>query len=637
MGLTVSAPALRRSAVGLLMAVAFSAAQAAPQVAELTSMTLEQLSLVQITSVSRRTETLAGAAGAVYVISAEDIRRSGATSLPQALRLAPNLHVAQADANQWAISARGFNATTADKMLVMIDGRTVYSPLFSGVFWEAQAVMLADVERIEVMSGSGGTVWGSNAVNGFINIITRAARDTQGTLLTLGGGNADSLAGMRFGGKLGDNGYYRVYGQRSLRDATHNAAGGSLGDAAQFTQGGFRADWAGPGQSVTLQGDVYGSSVHQGAAQPPRELSGGNLLARLTRELGNGASLRLQAYYDRTERDQPGAINDKLDTLDMDVQHSFQLSPSQRWLWGGGYRFQSDQLVNLTPALAFTPASRDLRLVNLFAQDEFTLAPNLTLTLGLKLEHNDYTGLENLPNARLAWQLSPEQLLWMAASRTVRIPARLDRELVRPANPPYTLLAPNDSFQSEVSNVFELGWRAQPSPAASYAITLFHHEFDRQRSVQPTAIGPVIANQIDGDSTGIEAWGSLRISPHWRLTAGAMVQNLQLRVKPGAVSVGGTAALGNDAGQTWQLGTSWDLPGGLEFDINARHVGALPSPVVPAYFSVDARLGWRMSGGPELSLVARNLFGPPYAEWGVAPQRPVYDRGVFANLVWRLP
>ncbi len=622
--------------VGSCLLLACAAAQAAPQVSELTDLTLEQLSQVRITSVSRRTQTLAGAAGAVYVINAEDIRRSGATTLPQALRLAPNLHVAQADANQWAISARGFNGTLADKMLVMVDGRTVYSPLFSGVFWEAQAVMLADVERIEVMSGPG-AVWGSNAVNGFINIITRAASDTQGSLLTLGGGNTDSLAGARLGGRLGEDGYYRVYGQRSLRDATRNAAGGGIGDAAQFTQGGFRADWGGPERSWTLQGDVYGGSIRQGATLAPRELAGGNLLARLAREWGDGASLRVQAYYDRTERDQPGAINDKLDTLDIDVQHSVPWGASQRWLWGGGYRFQSDQLVNLGPALAFLPASRDLRLGNVFAQDELALSPVLTLTLGLKLEHNDYTGLERLPSARLAWQPSPEQLLWLSASRAVRIPARLDRELARPALPPYTLLAPNDSFQSEVSNVIELGWRAQPSPALSYSATLFHQVFDRQRSVQPTPIGPVVANQIDGDSTGLEAWGSLRVSPRWRLTAGLMAQGVNLRVKPGAVSIGGTATLGNDPGQTWQLGSSWDLPGGFELDLHARHVGALPNPAVPAYFSVDARLGWRMAGGPEVSVVARNLFEPEHAEWGMAPQRPVYGRGMFVNLAWRLP
>ncbi len=610
-------------------------ATAATSAADLADLTLEQLANIQVTSVSRREERLADAAGSVFVISAEDIRRSGATSLPEVLRLAPNLHVARSDANQYAISARGFNSTTANKMLVLVDGRTVYSPLFSGVFWDAQAVMLEDVERIEVLSGSGGTLWGSNAVNGFINIITRPARDTQGTLATAGAGNNDAVHGIRYGGKFGADGHYRVYGRYSERDDTTTPAGLSKRDSSARKQAGFRADWGGTGESFTLQGDAYQGTIDQAPPNGARQLEGANLLGRWVRSLGPASSMRLQAYVDHTLRNQPGSVVEKLDTLDVEFQHGFQFTPAQRVLWGGGYRHQQDKVDNIAATLAFLPARKTLRLANVFAQDEITLQPGLDLTLGLKLEHNDYTGLEYLPNARLAWKLAPRHLLWAGASRTVRIPSRLDRELFAPAAPPFTVIAGGPNFQAEISNVFEVGYRSQPTPALSSSATLFHHEFDRQRSVEPSAAGPVIANMIDGRTTGLEAWGNYRVNNSWRMKAGLFWQRQRLQLKPGSASVGGVSNLGNDPSHQWSLGSSFDLGSNLELDFTVRRVGALPNPALPAYTALDARLGWRPRHDLEVSLAVQNLADPRHAEWGSAAARAQVERTAFVKIVWR--
>ncbi|CAN5547476.1 N/A [soil metagenome] len=620
----------------LALAGSACAATVTSSTADLASLSLEQLADVQVMSVSRRQERLADAAGSVFVISAEDIRRSGATSLPEVLRLAPNLHVARADANQYAISARGFNSTTANKMLVIIDGRTVYSPLFSGVFWDAQDVVLEDIERIEVLSGSGGTLWGSNAVNGFINIITRPARDTQGTLASLGVGNQDQVDTLRHGGELASGGYYRVYGKYSARQDTLTPAGGSNHDASAKKQAGFRTDWGPSADSFTVQGDAYQGDADQAPPNGSRRISGVNVLGRWVRDLGGASNLRVQAYYDRTSRRQPGTFAEDIDTLDADVQYGFQFTPGQRVLLGGGYRYQDDNVDNIAAILAFLPAAKKMKLANVFAQDEIALRPDLDLTLGLKLEHNTYTGLEYLPNAKLAWKLAPGHLLWAGASRTVRIPSRLDRELFAPATPPFTGLAGGPNFQSEISNVFELGYRSQPTPALSYSATLYHHVYDRQRSVEPSAAGPVIANLIDGHTSGVEAWGSYRVSNAWRMKAGMFYQREHLKLKPGSASINGVANLGDDPNYQWSLGSSLDISSTVEFDVTVRRVGSLPNPALPAYTALDARLGWRPRNGMDVSLTVQNLGEPRHVEWGNAASRSQIERAAFLKVTWRL-
>jgi len=605
-----------------------------PALQELAELTVEQLSQITVMSVARRAQPLSHAATAIFVITDEDIRRSGANSLPEVLRLAPNLQVARADANQYAISARGFNNVLANKLLVMIDGRTVYSPLFSGVFWEAQQVMLEDVQRIEVISGPGTTLWGANAVNGVINVITKRAGETQGGLAAAGVGNREHGSSVRWGARLGDRGHYRIYGTRAKRHDTRFAHGDSVNDASDNGQVGFRADLGGLRHQFTISGDVYRNDIDQSFGGS-RDLAGANLLARWQRSLEDGSALRVQVYYDRVERHQPGAIKEKLDTWDVDTQYGFRLAERHQMLLGIGYRHMSDALRNLGPGLAFIPASRKLHRGHVFAQNEIALTSRVDLTLGLKFEHNDYTQWEVLPNARLSWRFASDRMLWSALSRAVRAPSRIDRELFRPAQPPY-LIAGGEGFISEVANVLELGYRAQTSPRLSYSLTVFRHEFDRLRTLDPAPGGAQIGNNMEGRLNGIETWGSFRVSQNWRLTGGLTRHWHKLSLPAGRTSLGGTAAAGNDPEYSWQLGSALNLTPQHEFDLRIRRVGALPSGPVPAYTSVDVRLGWQVSRHLELALTLHNLFDPGHPEWGVPVNRAEMARAAFVKLMWRL-
>lgn len=616
----------------ILMAVPGFAFADETHYASLAEMTLEQLSDIVVTSVSRREERLADAAASIFLISNDDIRRSGATSLPEALRLAPNLQVARINAHQYAISARGFNSSTANKLLVLIDGRTVYTPLYSGVFWDAQRVMLEDVERIEVISGPGGTVWGANAVNGVINVITRAARDTQGTIVAAGVGNLERSTAARTGGELGEKGHYRVYGQIFDRSNSALADQSPARDAGQTGQGGFRADFGNDAERVTLQGNAYRGRIEQ--IPGTREISGANLLARWDRRLEGGSALHFQTYYDHTERDHPTVFSEKLDTFDIEFNHALQPVAGHKLIWGAGYRYAHDRIGN-SATIAFLPAERDLHWGNVFIQDQISLRPDLDFTVGLKAERNPYTGFEYLPNLRLAWSPDRDRLLWSAWSRAVRAPARIDREFFSPANPPYrTAGGPN--FQAEVANVLEVGYRAQPSRRMWYSVTAFHHAFDRLRSVEQRPGGDELENRIDGTSTGIEAWGTYRASDAWRLSGGLVVMNQKLRREAGSTDVRGLPALGNDPGRTVILRSAFDITPRHEFDLIVRHAGELPNPAVPSYTAVDARLGWRPQPDVELSLLVQNLFDSGHPEFGAAETRSEVERSVFLKLLWRL-
>lgn len=613
------------TAVLAILAAAQQGAAAQSVAANLVDLSLEQLTRIEVTSVAKRPQTLASVAGDVYVISRADIRRSGATSLPEALRLAPNLQVARADANQYAISARGLNSVLADKMLVQIDGRVIYSPLFSGTFWEVQDVMLEDIERIEVLSGSGGTLYGSNAVNGVINIITRSAAETQGTLLSVGGGNEDKSLAARWGATTSGGTSYRIYAKRTLRSNTERA-GVPLRDAARLTQAGFRADQTEGGTRITLQGDAYDGAIEDGTSE--RTVSGANLLGRWTGRVGMGTA-QFQAYVDRAQRDAPASVRDVVDTIDLDYQHAFDTRGAHQVLVGGGWRSQHDKVVNHNPArLALLPDERRLELWNVFAQDEYALRKDLRLTLGLKLEHNDYSGLEYLPSARLAWDVAPNHLLWAAASRSVRTPSRIDRDLVAPILP-----AGSPNFQSEVAQVYEAGWRAQPTAAVSWAMTVFHHDFSKLRSVDPTIGGGTLNNNFEGRLNGLSVWGTWRVSDVWRLSASHVYQRLRLQAVPGVAPPQSIAALGNDPRNRTMIGSSFDLGANTELDLQLRHVSALPNPVVPAYTALDARVGWRLSPTLELSLAARNLNQSSHAEWNTLVD---LRRSIYLKAVWRL-
>ena len=619
--------------IGVAALAAATQAPAQTQVASasLADLSLEQLGNIEVTSVAKRVQRLADVPGSVFVIRQEDIRRSGATTLPEVLRLAPNLQVARADANQYAITARGQNSTLANKMLVLIDGRTVYSPLFSGVFWEVQDVMLEDIERIEVLSGSGGTLYGSNAVNGVINIITRSAVDTHGLLTSVGAGNTDRVYSARYGGVNAAGFDWRIYAKRSHVDHTELPGGVAVRDKAAKSLAGFRADRIDGSDQLTFQGDAYQASIDQ--APSARRLNGLNLLGRYTRDLGNGSQAQLQAYFDRTERDQPGSVRETLDTWDLEFQHLSKPLASHQLLWGAGYRSSNDEVTNISPTLAFYPAHKRLKLWNLFAQDEIQVAQRVKLTLGLKAEHNVYSGTELLPNARLAWEVAPNQLLWAAASRTARAPSRIDIDLYSPRTPPFTALNGGPIFEAEVARVYELGYRAQPIPAINYSLTLFQHRFDKLRSLDLTPSGITFNNNYEGKTTGLAGWGNWRVSDTWRLGASYVHQTNRFRARAGTAPLQGVASLGNDPRNRWSLSSSHDLGANIDFDVQLRRVGSLPSPAVPGYLAIDVRVGWQVRPDLELSLAVRNLGERRHSEWG---NRVELERSVFLKAVWRM-
>ena len=618
----------------LLLGVCCSAAAAElPSTRELAELSLEQLANLEITSVSKKPERLSDAPASVYIITGEDIRRSGVTSLPEALRLAPNLEVARRDSSQYAISARGFASTAGNKLLVLIDGRIVYTPLFSGVFWDAQDVLLEDVERIEVISGPGATVWGSSAVAGVINVITRSATETQGGMVAAGGGNRESGGALRYGIPMGDSGGFRAYGKYSDRDPTAHANGTPVRDAWHSGQIGFRADWRSGAGSYVVQGDAYRALSEQ-PTPGDRKATGQNILARITRPLGDGSSLQLQAYYDRTERDQPGSFGETLDIVDVEIQHAWRLGDMHEVTWGGAYREARDRVRN-SAGLAFLPADRDLRWPSLFAQDEIALREDLRLTAGVRVERNIYTGIESMPNLRLAWKLSEGSLLWGSLARAVRSPSRVDRDLFAPSQPPF-LLAGGPDFQSEVAKVVEIGYRAQPSAKASYSITAFHAIYDRIRSVEPIARSTfVIGNKIEGTSSGVEAWATYQVASNWRLKAGGVGLRQRLRLKADSLSTSGVAGEGNDPSSHWSIHSMFDLAPGHELDVEIRRVGTLPSPPVPSYVAMNVRYGWHVTRALELSISGENLLDRRHPEFGTAATWSEIDRAFYVKAQWR--
>lgn len=618
-------------AFGFMAMLAYAPAYASDlRAVGLADLSIEELSNIEITSVSRRPERLADAPASIFVITGEDIRRSGYATLPEVLRLAPNLQVARSSASGYAISARGFNNDNglANKLLVLIDGRTVYSLSLSGVFWDMQDVMLEDIERIEVISGPGATLWGTNAVNGVINIITRSAKDTQGALIALGAGNLENGAAFRYGNKYGSNGHIRFYGKIDDIDNTTLSNDVSRQDGWERGQVGFRADWNETNQGFTLQGDTYQGKSDDRPVFDAVKVSGTNLLARWNKRLNSGSDVKLQAYYDHTKREDHLLFWDKVDVFDFEFQHGipFEL---HKILWGAGYRHARDNSQD-SLFFGFVPPSRNLDWVSLFIQDEVQVSKNVGLTLGIRPEKNDYTGWEYLPSARLAWTLSENQLVWGAASRAVRAPARLDRDLFFPPNGLFIRGGPD--FESEVADVFELGYRAQPEYTLTYSITGYHHIYNKLRSGQPPPA--VVENKMEGTVSGVEAWASYQAATAWRLSGGFTSLHKHLELEADSTDPVGPSALGNDPGRQWLLRSAFDLADRHEFDLIVRHIGSLPQPEVPSYTAIDARWGWvAPEQNVDVSLVLQNIFDSSHVEFGAAPAQSEYERGVFVKFI----
>jgi iron complex outermembrane receptor protein len=628
---------------GVLLAVAGLAAGAVgaePYAGELADMSLEQLGNVVVTSVSRQEERLSDVAASIYIISAGEIRRSGVRTIPEALRLAPNLQVAQNDARNYAVTARGFNNVLENKLLVLIDGRSIYSPLISGVFWDVPDLVMEDIERIEVISGPGATIWGANAVNGVINVITKSARDTQGGLLSGAVGERQSDGALRYGGQLANGAYYRVYGKFEQADDTRSADGRNTVTGWHHSQAGFRADGATPAGAVTMSGDYYQAQLGQ-AGTPQIRLAGANLISRLTRKLEDDGDLRLQVFLDHTERNQPNAYYDKLDTLDLEAQHGLHLGQRHNLIWGGGYRYVWDRVVN-GPIYGFLPSDLNMHWANLFAQDEIALLPNLKLTAGLKLEQNSYTGLEHLPNLRLAWSPDARNLLWASLTRAIRAPSRIDVDFYAPTKPiiragkPFFVYSGGPNFQSEVAKVAELGYRAQPRPEWSYSMTAFYSDYSQLRTLEKQASGTLqFMNLGKGNVRGIELWGQWQPLPVWRLNGGAVLQRVQTGLMPGSVDgTGNTGLATNDPGRHWTLRSSLDLRDDLQLDLHLRHSSSLPKPAVPGYSELDLQLLWKPRHDTEVALLGQNLLHPRHAEFGGA-NRSEFERSLLLRMTHR--
>src|SRR5881392_1029669 len=605
----------------------------------LKKLSIEQLMNLQVTSVSKRPERLSQTASAIQVITQEDIRRSGASSLAEALRLATNLQVAQVDSRQWAISARGFNGTTANKLLVLIDGRTVYTPLFSGVFWDVQEVPLQDIDRIEVISGPGATLWGANAVNGVINVITKDAKDTQGLLLSGGGGTEQHGFGtVRYGAALGSRVRARIYGRGFDRDATMRTNGQDAADDWYLGQGGFRIDWeASSASRATLQGDLYDGRISQPSPGADIAVSGGNVTAKWSRTISGKSSLAGQLYYDRTHRDIPGLFAEDLDTYDVDLQHGTRLGARHDVVWGLGYRLINDRIVN-SSFLAFLPAHVARQWFTGFVQDEIALVPNrLHVALGTKIEHNDYTGFEIQPSGRVNWRLSPSGTLWAAVSRALRTPSRIDRELFARVSAD-SFLAGGPGFHSEEELAYELGYRHQQGSLA-LSVATFYSRYHGLRSVEqlhpPAPDTLVIANGQDGESYGAELAADYRLTGRWRLRAGYTELRVHVWAQPGSTDMSGGSAESHTPDRQFSVRSAADLPAHLSLGGTFRYVGEIANQQVPAYGELDMRVAWQPAPMLELSMIGQNLLHDRHVEFGApGPTRREIERGVYGALAW---
>ena len=610
------------------------------QTQDLKKLSIEELTQIDVTTASRRLERLSDIPAAVTVIRQDDLRRAGITTLPDALRLVTGVHAAHVFASGWAISARGFNISTANKLLVLIDGRTVYSPVFSGVFWESQDVFLADVDRIEVIRGPGGTLWGANAVNGVINVISKSASETAGGFVRTGVGTENrGYAGVRYGGRLGA-GSYRVYGQFRAEDDRELVAGGSAQDHMKFGQAGFRIDSAADaGTRWLLQGDVY--SARSGLLdRSDVRLAGGNVLARVSRSFSPTSRFQLQGYYDRTYRRVPVQYKGTHDTFDLDTQHQLLLGRRHDLVFGAGARVWRGDDLGDGPGFFFEPEIRTSWLASAFVQDEVTVRRDrLFVTLGAKIERNDFSGVELQPSARARLRLNPRHTVWGAVSRAVRMPTRFDTDLrIRIPNTSILFLTGTDDFHSENVVAYETGYRVQPLDRMSLDLATFVNRYTDLRSQElPGAPGEPIrlANTLNGRSAGTELSASVQVHPRLRVHGSYTYLWKRFSRDPGSRDATNGVSEANDPTHLWHVRSYFELGRAAELDAVLRFASALPSPAVPAYTDLNLRFGWRLSGRLDLSVIGQNLLQDKHQEFAAGTPPEYVLRGVHVRADWR--
>ncbi len=614
----------------------------------LKDLSLEELANLEVVSSRKQPESVLDTAAAIYVITQDDIRRSGATTLPDVLRLAPGVIVAQSDSNRWAVGIRGFTDLFSKSVLVLIDGRSVYTPLVGGVHWAIQDLVLADVERIEVIRGPGGGIWGANAVNGVVNVITRSAADTHGLRLTATAGSVEQgRVSARYGAAVGGVDY-RVYA-KALRRAAQFHADGNEFDDWNAIQSGFRADWQRGAGNVTVSGDVYRTRAGERAGvsfyTPPSAqtvdarvtLTGGNLNVAWQHQLGGGASSRLRGYYDRTNRG-GFTFGELRDTFDVD--YNVRLGPRRRHdlALGAGARVSPSRFTQLVPTLTFAPAEKTGTLASMFVQDDIALMPGrVSLSLGAKLEHNNYTGAELLPSARLLLTPGEEQAVWASVTRSVRTPSRFERDLhyevlADPVGPVYAAIAGSPDFAAETVVGTEAGYRRLLTPNLYVDVAAFYNDYaDLAGSGPPTldvALTPIprllltvpFANTVRATTRGIEISPDWKPVPVWQLRGSYAYLTLRAESQPGFAD---PAAAGNYVGlaprHQVRIQSRLDVASRLEVDQTFRYVSALPAQQVEAYSTIDARVAWRLSPRVAFSVVGQNLFDAHHQEFNAVP------------------
>lgn len=616
---------------------------------DLTELSLEELMAVEVVSVSKQAEPLQVAAGAVYVLTGEELASAGVRSIAEALRRVPGVQVARVDASQYAISARGFNATAADKLEVLLDGRSVYTPLFSGVFWDALDTPIADIDRIEVIRGPGATLWGANAVNGVINIVTRKARVDDGTLVELGGGNEMRASGLLRTSAAVPGGAVRIYVKAFELDDSRLADGGDANDGHRQAQAGFRID-VGDDASVgwTLSGDVYDGRIRDNdvlsGAAIRESTRGANLDSRL-RWPALGGRMELRSYLDVSDRDIPGLFTEHRETANLDLQHRIDAGRNE-WIWGAGVRHSRDRTGGPPNLIVFAPADRSLTTWNAFVQDKIAFADGrVKWTLGSKFEHNDFTGFEFQPGTRLGWEISEAWFTWAALSRAVRTPNRLDHDIaifcpppdgIPPFCGPGVFPIGSPQFDSEKLTALEWGLRWTDAEHWSFDLALFVNRYDDLKSAEsvPLPFGST-QNRAEADSAGGEVAVVWRPAPTLELRGSYSHLALDIRVDPDSTDTQANeredasprhqATLSVD----WQPAAAWRIAGLL------RHVGELPAMQVPAYTELDLRIGWRLHPALELALVGENLLDRSHPEFGdPGPDRVEIERGLRLMLHW---
>ena len=642
----------------------------------LMALSLEELMDVEVFTAAKKEQKLFDTAAAVSVVTAEEIRRSGATTLPEILRRVPGLEVARVDANKWGLSARGFNGRFANKLQVLIDGRTLYTPLFAGVFWREHDMVLEDVARIEVIRGPGATLWGANAVNGIINIITKEARDTQGMLVAAGSGTEErGFGSVRFGGNWGERGHYRVYAKYFDRGDFVDAAGRRTADGWRSGRAGFRFDLEREaGETLSLQGQVYDGDAGQTYeviryVTPPfyeiydedSGFAGGHFLGRWEKGMYERGDVVLQVYYDRHDLDD-SVMAEARNTADVDFQHHYAFGSRHELVWGLGYRFSRDD-IDVSFPFEVEPERRTMHLFSAFAQDDIILVPEqVRLTLGAKCEHNEFTGLEFQPNMRLLWQPDDRQTFWGAAARAVRTPARAEvgglfPSEILPTSSPGALnfffaLVGNPEIESEELLALELGYRVRPTEFITLDLAAFYNIYDQLLSYElqmdmaqekdepePYILVPVYGdNKRYGNTRGLELELEGQMREGWRLHGTYTYLDMRLDLDSDSWDTLGDAAEGESPQHQYFLGSALDLPGNLLLDTGLRYVDELPTLGIDSYFSLDLRLGWQLGENLEIALVGQNLLDSHHREFlpeyiGTLPTET--QRGVYGQVIWQ--